>query len=425
MVVKTTNILYNKYMIYLDHAAATPVKSKVIQTMLPYFDDQFFNPSSPYLPANHVRDNYEYAKSRIANAIGAKGVDIIITSGATEATNLAFTAVDVITDNKAPQATSQTQQINSSETSETLETSATPEILILATEHASVKAVASSKNAKSIEVKVDKTGLIDLDDFRHKLNENTIFVSVALVNNELGTIQPLAEIAEIIRKEHENRLETGNKTPIFLHSDASQALNCMEISVSRLGVDLLTISSAKIGGPKGVGALYKNHDVKLKPLIYGGGQELNLRSGTENVPGVIGFAVAAAEAKEHANGNRKKYEHLSKILREELQKSPIEPLFLHNKKHSLSSFVPVSFPGIDAERLIYKLEEKEVYLSTGAACAANKGTRSHVLEAIGLSDKEIEGSLRISLGDLNTENNVKKAGQLIVEAIKEELGRER
>ena len=389
-------------MIYLDHAAATPVSKKALLTMLPYFDDQFFNPSSPYLPANHVRDNYEYAKDQIAHAIGAKGNDLIITSGATEATNLAFTAVDAV--------------IRTTSTSQ-------PEILILETEHASVKSVADSKSAKVTEVKVDKTGLVKLDDFRHKLNKNTIFVSIALVNNELGTIQPLAEIAELIKKERENRLETGNKTPIFFHSDASQALNCLEVSVARLGVDLLTISSAKIGGPKGVGALYKNRDVKLRPIIYGGGQEMSLRSGTENVPGVIGFATAATEAKEHVGGNRKKYEKLAEILRAELKKSPIEPLFLHNKKHSLSSFVPVSFPGIDAERLIYKLEEKAVYVSTGAACAANKGTRSHVLEAIGLSDEEIAGSLRISLGPLNTENNVEEAGKLIVEAIKEELAR--
>ncbi len=385
-------------MIYLDHAAATPVSKKALLTMSPYFDDQFFNPSSPYLPANHVRDNYEYAKDQIAHAIGAKGNDLIITSGATEATNLAFTAVNTIDAEH-------------------------PEILILETEHASVKSVANSKPAKLTEIKVDKTGLIDLVDFHRKLNKNVIFVSIALVNNELGTIQPLAEIAELIKKERESRLETGNKTPIYFHSDASQALNCLEVGVARLGVDLLTISSAKIGGPKGVGALYKNHDVKLEPLIYGGGQEMSLRSGTENVPGVIGFAAAAAEAKEHVGGNRKKYEKLAEILRAELKKSPIEPLFLHNKKHSLSSFVPVSFPGIDAERLIYKLEEKEVYVSTGAACAANKGTRSHVLEAIGLSDEEIAGSLRISLGPLNTEDNVKEAGKLIVAAIKEELAR--
>lgn len=392
-------------MIYLDHAAATPVSKKALAKMLPYFSDEFFNPSSPYLPAAHLRQNYEFAKGQIAHTIGAKGNDIVITAGATESINLAFTAAEGLSGN----------------------------ILILETEHPSVRATAralvenSANGGKSPlelrEIKVDKTGLIDLKDFRKKLDQNTVFVSVSLANNELGTIQPLAEISEIIEQERTKRLESGKITPIYLHSDASQALNLMDISVSRLGVDLLTINSAKIGGPKGVGALYVAHGVKLKPLINGGGQEAGLRSGTENVPGVMGFAAVAEETKEHLSGSRKKYEKLRQILKSELEKSPVEPLFLGNKKHQLANFLPVSFPGVDAERIIYKLEENQVYLSTGAACAANKGAKSHVLTAIGLTDAEIAGSLRISLGVLNTEENVKKAGQLIVQAVSEEFAR--
>ncbi len=388
-------------MIYLDHAAATPVSEKAYLAMRPYFMDQFFNPSAPYLPAKHVRDNYEFRKDEIAHAIGAKGVDLIITSGATESINLAFTAIskDIVK----------------------------PEILILSTEHASVRAaashVASELNGKLIELKVKKSGVIDLNDLKRNITKNTIFISVSLANNELGTIQPLAEIADLIKKERENRLKSKNDLPIFLHSDASQALNLLDISVSRLGVDLLTINSAKLGGPKGVGALYVSHDVKLKPLIYGGGQEAGLRSGTENVPGVVGFAEAAKEAKEHITSNRKKYQKQSEILRNELKNCQVEPLFLGDKKRQLANFVPVSFPGIDAERIIYLLEDKQVYLSTGAACSANKGTVSHVLKAINLSDKEIAGSLRISLGVLNTDKNVKEAGKLIVQAVEQEYKR--
>lgn len=387
-------------MIYLDHAAATPVSRKAEIAMRDYFSEQFFNPSAPYLPAKHVRENYEYAKDRIAHTIGAKGVDLIITAGATESINLAFTAI--------PEGTK--------------------EIMILVTEHASVKTtakhLAETLGAKLIEINVDKTGLIDLNDFRKKLNKNTEFVSISLANNELGTIQPLAEIAEIIRNERDNRLKNKDKSPIYFHSDASQALNLIDISVSRLGVDLLTINSAKIGGPKGVGALYASHDVKLKPVIYGGGQEAGLRSGTENVPGVIGFAAAAEEAKEHVNGNRKKYQEMTKILKNELSKcKAVEPIFLGNTKHQLANFCPVSFPGVDAERIIYMLEEQEVYLSTGAACSANKGTVSHVLKAINLSPEEIAGSLRISLGMLNTKENVKEAGKLIREAVEKEYER--
>lgn len=381
-------------MIYLDHAAATPVSKKAKMAMEPYFAELFFNPSAPYLPAKQVKTDYRKAKDEIAHIIGAKGVDLVITAGATESVNLAFTVVE-------------TGQ----------------EVLYLATEHAAVRAAAEPHSHQ--EIAVDKTGRIDLLDLKAKITEKTALISVALANNEIGTIQPIAEIAEIVKKVRMERLKNGNKTPLYLHSDASQALNLLDINVARLGVDLLTINAAKLGGPKGVGALYAAHQVVLRPLILGGGQERNLRSGTENVPGVMGFAAAAAETKEHLNGNRKKYQRLVEILRRELEKAPVEPIFLGNQKHKLANFLPVCFPGIDAERLIYKLEEKEVYLSTGAACAASKGEKSHTLMAIGLSDEEIAGSLRISLGVLNDEENVQKAGELICQAVAEERERTR
>ena len=250
-----------------------------------------------------------------------------------------------------------------------------------------------------------------------------MLVSVSLANNELGTIEPLSEIARIIAEERNNLLKSGNITPIYLHSDASQALNLMDISVARLGVDMLTLNAAKIGGPKAVGALYFAHEVKLQPIIAGGGQELGLRSGTENVPGVMGFAAAVEELKTHLSGNRKKYQALVTILKNELSKCQVEPIFLGNKKHQLANFCPVCFPGIDAERLVFLLEDQEVYVSTGAACAANKGTASRVLTAIGLNDQEIAGSLRISLGVLNDEQNVRLSGQIIRETVEKEAKR--
>lgn len=377
-------------MIFLDYASATPVSKAVKKAMEPYESEKFFNPSAPYLPAKHVREDYEQAKAGLAHLIGAKGDDLIITSGATEANNLAFTAI--------PE--------NST-------------VLILETEHASVLNLGKKYDAELI--KVDKTGLIDLEDFKQKLTEKVGFVSIALANNELGTIQPLAEIAQIIKDERQNRLIAENSLPIIFHSDASQALNLVPVSVARLGVDLLTINSAKIYGPKGVGALYQGHQVKLQPIAEGGGQEKGLRSGTENVPGLIGFARAAAEIKDHQNGARKKYEKLVEILKTELKKSEIEPIFLGNKKHQLANFCPVCFPDVDAERIVFSLEEDEIYLSTGAACAASKGEKSHVLEAIGLTEQEIGGSLRISLGKDNTEDDMKIAGQKIVAAVKKEL----
>lgn len=405
-------------MTYLDHAAATPVSAKALEAMLPYFTEQFFNPSAPYLPAKHVREAYEAAKNDLAHTVGAKGVDLVITAGATESINLAFTILNTV---ELPK----------------------PKALVLATEHAAVLA-AAQLHAHNL-IKVDRSGLIDLADFRAKLADDVVLVSISLANNELGTIQPLAEISEIIRQTRQNRLERGITTPLYLHSDASQALSLLDINVARLGVDLLTLNAAKGGGPKGVGALYVAHGVKLQPVVVGGGQERGLRSGTENVPGLIGFAMAAVEAKSHLASSRKKYQKMAQTLRQTIKNlsekrsntsivaqdsknvkhklNIPEPIFLGNPKHQLASFVPVCFPELDAERLIYKLEAEGILVSTGAACAANKGSKSHVLAAIGLSDEEIAGSLRISLGPTNAEDQIVEAAQKIAEIVRGEYAR--
>ena len=377
---------YNIFMIYLDHAAATPVSPKVLKAMEPYFTDQFFNPSAAYLPAKKVSAEYEEAKGVIAHAIGAKATDLVITAGATEANNLAFSAAGE------------------------------GKVLYLETEHDSVRKVAEQYGG--VAIRVLSNGLIDMDDLKAKINDDVTLISVALANNEIGVIQPLSEIAGIIREVKFDRLKRGVKTPLYLHSDASQALNLLDISVARLGVDLLTLNAAKVYGPKGVGALYVSHDVKLLPVSYGGGQEKGLRAGTENVAGTVGFAAAISEAKEHLNGNRKKYASWRKILLSELKDYE-----LINKKHSLDSFVVLCFNNIDAERLIYILEDKGVYVSTGAACTASKGQKSHVLTALGLSDSEIAGSLRLTLGETNDEEQIHEAARLINEAVASERAR--
>lgn len=381
--------MYNIVMIYLDHAAATPVSNKVLAAMKPFFSDEFFNPSAAYLPAKRVSAKYEAAKGVIAHAIGAKASDIVITAGATEANNLAFSCLD-----REPVF----------------------RVLYLSTEHDSVRKVAERYGGQPIAV--DRNGRILLDDLRSKITDDTMLISVALANNELGTIQPLSEIAAIIREIRFERLARGIKKPLYLHSDASQALNLLSVNVARLGVDLLTLNAAKVYGPKGVGALYVSHEVRLEPQSYGGGQEMGLRSGTENVPGVIGFSEAVKNACEHLNSNRKKYTKWRKILLSEL-----EEYELVNKKHSLDNFVVLCYNGIDAERLIYLLEDREVYVSTGAACAANKGTKSHVLAAIGLSDSEIAGSLRLTMGETNSEEQIHEAAKLINEAVAIERSR--
>ena len=372
-------------MIYLDHAAATPVDARVLRAMEPYFGEKFYNPSAAYLPAKKVSADYEVAKAKIAHCIGAKGADLVITAGATEANNLAFTAP-------------------------------TSKVLYLETEHDSVRRVAQQYGGMAVRVLAN--GLVDMADLRAKLTDEVEMISVSLANNELGVIQPLAEIAALVREVRMDRMRRGIKRQLLLHSDASQALNLLDVNVARLGVDLLTLNSAKVYGPKGVGALYVAHGVKLLPLTLGGGQENGLRSGTENVPGVVGFARAMELAHEHVNGNRKKYAGWRKILLDELEGHE-----LINRKHCLDNFVVVCYEGLDAERLVFALEERGVYVATGAACAASKGVRSHVLSAIGLSEAQIAGSLRLTLGETNDEAQIHEAAAIINEVVAAERKR--
>lgn len=422
-------------MIYLDHAAAAPVSAKAFSAMIPYFSERFFNPSAPYLPAKHVRDDYEAAKNVLAHTIGAKGVDLIMTSGATESINLAFTTIDVIKENNT-----QNKSIEDSGLScEKLKNTAfEPKVLVLATEHTAVLQVAKKYQYEIIPV--DKNGLIRIDALSEMLDDTVVLVSIALANNELGTIQPFSEINELLRKTRQNRLARGLDRPLYLHSDASQALGLIEMNVARLGVDLLTLNSGKCGGPKGVGALYVAHGVRLGAINRGGGQERGLRSGTENVAGTIGFATAAVESQQHLSHHRELYQKMSSTMRQELAKveqylkKAVDPavtgmknaprvVFWGNPQRQLANFCPISFVGLDAERLIYALENEEIYVSTGAACAANKGLKSHVLSAIGLTDQEIMGSLRISFGSTNTLEDAQKAGKIIAQAALKEYRR--
>lgn len=381
-------------MIYLDHAAATPVSDKALQAMLPYFSEQFFNPSAAYLPAAEVRHTYEAAKNEIAHVIGAKGADLVMTSGATESINLAFSLIP---------------------------TNSEAEVLISAVEHAAV--LENAKRAGNYRIiDVDVTGRILIEDFKKKLSPRTQFISICLASSELGTIQPIAEIASLVHAERTRRALADEKTPLYFHCDASQGLGLVEVKLNRLGVDLLTLNAAKVYGPKGIGALYVGHNVRLRPLAVGGGQEMGLRSGTENVAATIGFATAIADAEKHLNSERKRLVALKNGLRRMLADLP-NIKFLGNPKTQLAGFLPICLPGLDAERLIFALEEQGIYVSTGAACAASKGIKSPTLRAIGLSDAEIAGSLRITLGKLNNEHDIAEFSKQLHAVVRNELNR--
>lgn len=376
--------------IYLDHAAATPVDERVIKVMLPYFNKSFFNPSSPYMPALNVRREYEAAKDTLARCIGAKADELVMTAGATESINLAFNGIG-------------------------------GHVVTAKSEHHAVLAAASGHEHTFIEV--DERAIVSSEAIVQAIQPDTRLVSVALANNELGTIQSLRDIATVIERERSVRLEAGNHTPLYLHSDASQGAGQLDIHVARLGVDLLTLNAGKVYGPKQVGLLWVARSARLSPQILGGGQERGLRSGTENVAGVIGFATALSLAEKHRKSEANRLKQLRDGLQRRLLQAFPDAVVSGYQKHRLSSHLHISFPRIDAERVVFGLEARGVLVATGSACAANKGTRSHVLEAIGLDPALADGSLRLTLGQLSNEDNIAKAGDIIVDILQAEYAR--
>ena len=376
--------------IYLDHAAATPVDRRVFEAMLPYYSEQFYNPSSPYAPAIAVRNDYEHAKAVIAQSIGAKADELIMTAGATESINLAFGGVS-------------------------------GHIVTCSIEHHAV--LQAAKRREHTIVGVDERGSVSVASIADAITPKTELVSIALANNELGTIQQLRTIADVVRQERERRLSVGEVTPIYLHSDASQGVGQLDVQVARLGVDMLTVNAGKVYGPKQVALLWAARSVPISAAIVGGGQERGLRSGTENVAGVIGFAKAVELAVKHRKGEADRLDALRNSLQRQLLKAFPEAIVSGNQKRRLPGHLHISFDGIDAERLVFRLESRGVLLATGSACAANKGTRSHVLTAIGLADSVADGSLRLTLGKLSTEENTHAAAAIIIEEITQEYAR--
>lgn len=381
----------NKALYYLDHAAATPVDVVVLESMLPYFTDKFYNPSSPYAQAVETKRDYAAAKQRIAQVIGVQKDEIVMTAGATESINIAFSA-------------------------------AKGQVLVGAVEHAAVLS-AAKRAGQAVIVQSNKRGRINPEAIKEKLTSETQFVSVGLVNNELGTVQPIEDIARIIEVERQRRIQKGEDLPLLFHCDASQAAALIDVKAKRLGVDLLTLSAAKVYGPKQVGLLWVKPGVLVQPTVVGGGQELGLRSGTENVAGVIGFATALELAAKRRSTEFKRLREIRDKMQKQLSQAFEDLLINSDSKKGLVSFLNISFPGLDAERLIFWLEKRGVMVATGSACAANSGTKSHILEAVGLSDSEINGSLRISLGRLSTAEACEEATRLIIEAVQTEKAR--
>lgn len=378
-------------LIYLDHAAATPVTKSVIDAMAPYLTELFYNPSSPYLPANKVKQDYEAARHRLALTIGAKPDEIIMTAGATESIRLALTAA------------SEAHVVSSS------------------IEHHAV--INNVKLMSHTFVDPQSDGLIDPNAIKEAIRSNTQLVTVALANNEIGTVQSLRKIAEAVEDERQGRLSKGSRVPIWLHTDASQCPGVIDINTARLGVDMMTLNAAKCYGPKQVGLLWRRAGVVLRPILSGGGQEMGLRSGTENVAGAVGFAEALARAEKKRKSHSQSLSEMRDKLQTRLVAEFEDMVISGSQKKRLPGFLHIAFPGLDAERLVFALESRGVLVATGSACAANSGTRSHVLTAIGLDDATADGSLRISLGATNDSEMIDRAADILVEEIRREKDR--
>lgn len=381
--------------IYLDYAAATPVDARVLEAMLPFFSQEFANPSASYRAAREVRAAVEDARARIAHLMGAKPAQIVFTAGATEANNLALTAA-----------------------------SHDAHVLASAIEHESIRACAGMRD--SIELlPATPEGFVAPEALRSAIRPDTELVSVSYANGEIGTIQPLRELAAVVEEERARRLRDGDMRPLHLHTDASQAAALRSLNVSSLGADLVTVSAAKMYGPKQVGLLWARSGIELHPLVCGGGQESGLRSGTENVPGIVGFARAFEIAREEQKDEAKRLRELRDRLQGSLTDAFDWTVVSGPKKDAqrLDSLLHVSFPGLEARRLVILLDQQGVSVGTGAACAASKMTVSPVLEAIGMEPEVAAGSLRITLGRPTTSEQIDRAAEIIIDVVRAECAR--
>lgn len=375
--------------IYLDYAAATPLDREVFRSMEPYFAEFFYNPSASYLGAKKVRQAVESARVQIAFWFGAKPAEIIFTAGATEANNLVLRGI--------------------------MDRYEGANLIVSAIEHDAILAPARAY-AHAI-APVDKTGRIDLQKLRSLIDERTILVSVDYANNEIGTIQPLRQIAALLAEVRKERQKSGNVLPIYLHSDASQVTPYLDLHVSRLGVDLMTINGSKVYGPKQVGVLFVNAHIELQPQILGGGQEHGLRSGTENVAGIIGMATALQRAQEARREASTTQALLRDMLQAQLAQHYPHLVINGDQKNRLPNNLNVSWPGLDGERLLMLCDELGLQVATGAACSANKGQGSHVLRAIGLDEATIDGSIRMTLGKHTTKDDIEETFTIIQKAV--------
>lgn len=379
--------------IYLDNAATTPCDLKVLKAMEPYWSKIYGNPSSFNDAGREAKKALDEARKKIARLLGAKNQEIIFTSSATEANNLAILGTVKAAKNREI------------------------EIITTKTDHHSVLEPLKKLGKDGVkihELPVDREGFIKLDEFKKALNQNTVLVSIIYASNEIGTIQPLKKIAKIIKE-----FKNGSGYPYF-HTDAAQAAAYLDINVNNLGVDLMTVSSSKIYGPKGAAALYVRQGTGIKPLVYGGGQEFGLRSATEAVPLLIGFAKALEISNKLKIKSGKKLTELRNYFLSKL-KEKFPAVRINGPENNFGrvpSIINMTFPGIENEQLLLYLDRHGIRASAGSACASHEMEPSHVLTAIGLSKEEARSSIRFSLGRETSKANLEDVLKILPKVVK-------
>lgn len=377
----------NKTILYLDHAATTYLDPDVEKAMRPYWRKQFGNPSSIYDLGMNAKFAMDEARKKIANLIGARENEIIFTAGGTESINLA---------------------IFGSVRSAILAGNKKPHIITTSIEHHAVLESCRALEKEGIKVTylpVNEFGFVDAAKLVSAVRRETVFVSVIYANNEIGTIQNIAEIGKRLRKKNPR---------VIFHTDACQAPGSLSINVTALNVDLMSLNGSKIYGPKQTGCLYVRRGITILPLVYGGGQEKGLRSGTENVPGIVGFAAALELAEKSRIKESAKLRKLRNALIREI-KVKINNSLLNgpdSKSDSvlnptrLPNNVNFSFPGVDGEALMLYLNAQGIEVSTGSACSSTSVDPSHVISAIGRSAQDARSSIRITFGKMNSEKDI-------------------
>ncbi|MBE6066877.1 MAG: cysteine desulfurase NifS [Clostridium lundense] len=360
--------------IYMDYSATTYIKPEVVEAMEPYIKEYFANPSSAYSLSNRAKMIIDESREALANLINAKSSEIYFTSGGTESDNWAIKGVAFANMNKGRH------------------------IITSSIEHHAVLNACEYLKKFGFEITylpVDEYGMVNLQELKNNIRKDTILVSIMIANNEIGTIEPISEIGKVCKEKN-----------IIFHTDAVQAVGNIHLDVENMNIDLLSFASHKIYGPKGIGALYIRKGTKIDNLIHGGEQEKGKRGGTENLASIVGFGKASEIALNNLNEHRERLTYLRDILINELLQIPGTKLNGAKGEKRLPGSVNITFNDAQAELMLMMMDREGIFVSSGSACQAGAVEPSHVLKAIGLSNKEAKETIRFSLGDKTTKEHV-------------------